>query len=90
MDGKKESYLDMVARNINGLMTSDGQRAAFGGYTFTNEEKEQLFGSASAPKRNESISGYDAHNNPLTRKESDILGDASKEDRSQRERRGVV
>ena len=70
MDGKKESYLDMVARNINGLMTSDGQRAAFGGYTFTNEEKEQLFGSASAPKRNESISGYDAHNNPLTRKES--------------------
>jgi predicted RNA methylase len=69
-DGKKESYLDMVARNINGLMTSDGQRAAFGGYTFTNEEKEQLFGSASAPKRNESIYGYDAHNNPLTRKES--------------------
>lgn len=69
-DGVKESYLDMVARNINGLMTSDGQRAAFGGYTFTNEEKEQLFGSASAPKRNESIYGYDAHNNPLTRKES--------------------
>nr|DAU52184.1 MAG TPA: notch-like protein [Caudoviricetes sp.] len=69
-DGIKESYLDMVARNINGLMTSDGQRAAFGGYTFTNKEKEQLFGSASAPKRNESIYGYDAHNNPLTRKES--------------------
>lgn len=69
-DGIKESYLDMVARNINGLMTSDGQRASFGGYTFTNEEKEQLFGSASAPKRNESIYGYDAHNNPLTRKES--------------------
>lgn len=69
-DGIKESYLDMVARNINGLMTSDGQRAAFGGYAFTNEEKEQLFGSASAPKRNESIYGYDAHNNPLTRKES--------------------
>ena len=69
-DGIKESYLDMVARNINGLMTSDGQRAAFGGYTFTNEEKEQLFGSASAPKRNESIYGYDAHDNPLTRKES--------------------
>ncbi len=69
-DGVKESYLDMVARNINGLMTSDGQRAAFGGYTFSNEEKEQLFGSASAPKRNESIYGYDAHNNPLTRKES--------------------
>lgn len=69
-DGVKESYLDMVARNINGLMTSDGQRAAFGGYTFTNEEKEQLFGSASAPKRNKSIYGYDAHDNPLTRKES--------------------
>lgn len=69
-DGVKESYLDVVARNINGLMTSDGQRAAFGGYTFTNEEKEQLFGSASAPKRNESIYGYDAHDNPLTRKES--------------------
>ena len=69
-DGVKESYLDVVARNINGLMTSDGQRAAFGGYTFTNEEKEQLFGSASAPKRNESIYGYDAHNNPLTKKES--------------------
>ena len=69
-DGIKESYLDMVARNIKSLMTSDGQRAAFGGYTFTNEEKEQLFGSASAPKRNESIYGYDAHNNPLTRKES--------------------
>ena len=69
-DGVKESYLDMVARNIKSLMTSDGQRAAFGGYTFTNEEKEQLFGSASAPKRNESIYGYDAHNNPLTRKES--------------------
>ena len=69
-DGVKESYLDVVARNIKSLMTSDGQRAAFGGYTFTNEEKEQLFGSASAPKRNESIYGYDAHNNPLTRKES--------------------
>lgn len=69
-DGVKESYLDMVARNINGLMTSDGQRTAFGGYTFTNEEKEQLFGSASAPKRNESIYGYDVQDNPLTRKES--------------------
>ena len=69
-DGIKESYLDMVARNINGLMTSDGQRAAFGGYTFTNEEKEQLFGSASAPKRTESLYGYDVHDNPLTRKES--------------------
>ena len=69
-DGKKESYLDMVARNIKNLMTSDGQRASFGGYTFTNEEKEQLFGSASAPKRKESIYGYDAHDNPLTRKES--------------------
>ena len=51
MDGKKESYLDMVARNIKNLMTSDGQRAAFGGYTFTNEEKEQLFGSNKAPLR---------------------------------------
>lgn len=51
MDGKKESYLDMVARNIKNLMTSDGQRAAFGGYTFTNEEKEQLFGSDKAPLR---------------------------------------
>lgn len=50
-DGKKESYLDMVARNIKNLMTSDGQRAAFGGYTFTNEEKEQLFGSNKAPLR---------------------------------------
>ena len=69
-DGIKESYLDMVARNINGLMTSDGQRAAFGGYTFTNEEKEQLFGSASAPKRTEALYGYDVHDNPLTRKES--------------------
>jgi predicted RNA methylase len=69
-DGKKESYLDMVARNIKNLMTSDGQRAAFGGYTFTNEEKEQLFGSASAPKRKEPVYGYDVHDNPLTRKES--------------------
>lgn len=69
-DGVKESYLDMVARNINALMTSDGQRAAFGGYTFTNEEKEQLFGSASAPKRTEALYGYDVHDNPLTRKES--------------------
>ena len=69
-DGVKESYLDVVARNIKSLMTSDGQRAAFGGYTFTNEEKEQLFGSASAPKRTESIYGYDVHDNPLTRKES--------------------
>lgn len=69
-DGKKESYLDMVARNIKNLMTSDGQRAAFGGYTFTNEEKEQLFGSASAPKRKESVYGYDVQDNPLTRKES--------------------
>ncbi|WP_298522822.1 hypothetical protein, partial [uncultured Prevotella sp.] len=57
-DGIKESYLDMVARNINGLMTSDGQRAAFGGYTFTNEEKEQLFGSASAPKPTEEFSWF--------------------------------
>lgn len=70
MDGKKEGYLDMVARNIKNLMTSDGQRAAFGGYTFTNEEKEQLFGSDKAPKREETLYGYDVHDNPLTRKES--------------------
>lgn len=69
-DGKKESYLDMVARNIKNLMTSDGQRAAFGGYTFTNEEKEQLFGSDKAPKREETLYGYDVHDNPLTKKES--------------------
>ena len=69
-DGKKEGYLDMVARNIKNLMTSDGQRAAFGGYTFTNEEKEQLFGSDKAPKREETLYGYDVHGNPLTRKES--------------------
>lgn len=69
-DGKRESYLDMVARNIKNLMTSDGQRAAFGGYTFTNEEKEQLFGSDKAPKREETLYGYDVHGNPLTRKES--------------------
>ncbi len=69
-DGKKEGYLDMVARNIKNLMTSDGQRAAFGGYVFTNEEKEQLFGSDKAPKREEVLYGYDVHGNPLTRKES--------------------
>ena len=69
-DGKKEGYLDMVARNIKNLMTSDGQRAALGGYTFTNEEKEQLFGSDKAPKREEALYGYDVHYNPLTRKES--------------------
>ena len=69
-DGVKESYLDMVARNIKNLMTSDGQSAAFGGYTFTNEEKEQLFGSDKAPKREEMLYGYDVHGNPLTRKES--------------------
>jgi hypothetical protein len=69
-DGKKEGYLDMVARNIKNLMTSDGQRAAFGGYVFTNEEKEQLFGSDKAPKREETLYGYDVHGNPLTRKES--------------------
>ena len=69
-DGKKESYLDMVKRNVANLMVSDGQRAAFGGYTFTNEEKEQLFGSASAPERTETLYGYDVHDNPLTRKES--------------------
>ena len=50
-DGKKESYLDMVKRNLANLMVSDGQRASFGGYTFTNEEKEQLFGSNKAPIR---------------------------------------
>lgn len=69
-DGKKESYLDMVKRNLANLMVSDGQRASFGGYTFTNEEKEQLFGSEYAPKREESVYGYDVHDNPLTRKES--------------------
>ena len=69
-DGKKESYLDMVARNIKNLMTSDGQRAAFGGYTFTNEEKEQLFGSDKAPERKWSVYGHDVHGNPLTREES--------------------
>ena len=69
-DGKKESYLGMVARNLYNLTVSDGQRAALGGYIFTNEEKEQLFGSASAPKRKESVYGYDVHDNPLTRKES--------------------
>jgi predicted RNA methylase len=69
-DGKKEGYLDMVARNIKNLMTSDGQRATFGGYVFTNEEKEQLFGSDKAPKREETLYGYDVHDNPLTRKES--------------------
>lgn len=50
-DGKKESYLDMVKRNLANLMVSDGQRASFGGYTFTKEEKEQLFGSNKAPLR---------------------------------------
>ena len=69
-DGKKESYLGMVERNLYNLTISDGQRAAFGGYTFTNEEKEQLFGSDKAPKREETLYGYDVHDNPLTRKES--------------------
>ena len=50
-DGKKESYLDMVKRNLYNLTVSDGQRAAFGGYAFTKEEKEQLFGSENAPLR---------------------------------------
>jgi hypothetical protein len=59
-DGKKESYLDMVARNIKNLMTSDGQRAAFGGYTFTNEEKEQLFGSEYAPEIKKKLYGYES------------------------------
>ncbi len=69
-DGKTESYLDMVKRNVANLMVSDGQRAALGGYVFTKEEKEQLFGSDKAPKREETLYGYDAHDNPITRKES--------------------
>ena len=69
-DGKKESYLDMVARNLYNLTVSDGQRAALGGYTFTNEEKEQLFGSANAPRRKEYIYGYDKYDVPLTRSEN--------------------
>ena len=69
-DGKKESYLDMVKRNLANLMVSDGQRASFGGYTFTNEEKEQLFGSANAPRRKEYIYGYDKYDVPLTRSEN--------------------
>lgn len=69
-DGKKESYLDMVARNLYNLTVSDGQRAALGGYTFTNEEKEQLFGSANAPRRKEYTYGYDKYDVPLTRSEN--------------------
>lgn len=69
-DGKKESYLGMVARNLYNLTVSDGQRAALGGYTFTNEEKEQLFGSANAPRRKEYIYGYDKYDVPLTRREN--------------------
>lgn len=69
-DGKKESYLDMVARNLYNLTVSDGQRAALGGYTFTNEEKEQLFGIKYAPERKESLYGYDVHDTPLKRKEN--------------------
>ena len=69
-DGKKESYLNMVARNLYNLTVSDGQRAALGGYTFTNEEKEQLFGSANAPRRKEYIYGYDKYDVPLTRSEN--------------------
>ena len=69
-DGKKESYLGMVARNLYNLTVSDGQRAALGGYTFTNEEKEQLFGSANAPRRKEYIYGYDKYDVPLTRSEN--------------------
>ena len=57
-DGKKESYLGMVARNLYNLTVSDGQRAALGGYTFTNEEKEQLFGSKYAPKPTEEFSWF--------------------------------
>ena len=59
-DGKKESYLDMVKRNLANLMVSDGQRASFGGYTFTNEEKEQLFGSAYAPEVKKKPYGYES------------------------------
>ena len=69
-DSKKESYLDMVARNLYNLTVSDGQRAALGGYTFTNEEKEQLFGSANAPRRKEYTYGYDKYDVPLTRSEN--------------------
>ena len=69
-DGKKESYLGMVARNLYNLTVSDGQRAALGGYIFTNEEKEQLFGSANAPRRKEYIYGYDKYDVPLTRSEN--------------------
>ena len=69
-DGKKESYLGMVARNLYNLTVSDGQRAAIGGYTFTNEEKEQLFGSANAPRRKEYTYGYDKYDVPLTRSEN--------------------
>ena len=69
-DGKKESYLGMVARNLYNLTVSDGQRASLGGYTFTNEEKEQLFGSANAPRRKEYIYGYDKYDVPLTRSEN--------------------
>ena len=69
-DGKKESYLGMVARNLYNLTVSDGQRAALGGYIFTNEEKEQLFGSANAPRRKEYIYVYDKYDVPLTRSEN--------------------
>lgn len=59
-DGVKESYLDMVARNLRNLTVSDGQRAAIGGYVFTNEEKEQLFGSANAPEIKKKLYGYES------------------------------
>ena len=59
-DGKKESYLGMVARNLYNLTISDGQRTALGGYTFTNEEKEQLFGSANAPEVKKKLYGYES------------------------------
>ena len=59
-DGVKESYLDMVARNLRNLTVSDGQRAAFGGYVFTNEEKEQLFGSEYAPDIKKKLYGYES------------------------------
>lgn len=59
-DGVKESYLDMVARNLRNLTVSDGQRAAIGGYVFTNEEKEQLFGSEYAPDIKKKLYGYES------------------------------
>lgn len=50
-DGKKESYLDFVARNIKSAVTSDAAKAKAQGMVFTDEEKQQLFGSKYAPER---------------------------------------